>query len=136
MKGEIMTLWRTITTWVERSPGEARSEHWLRLAVAAVVLLFPATCMLVDRADSYSLLVLLIVGVTVWVRGRFHAGFSRREWLYVAGFLLFFCAGVLAFECGHQTDYGFRLLGRYLRLLLVAPVLIALRRYRAVAADG
>jgi len=130
VKQELAHLRETIADWLRRAAGESRTDHLMRLAVATVLLLFPATCMLVDRADSYSLLVLLIVGVTVWVRTRFRAGFSRREWLYMAGFLLFFCAGVLAFECGHQTDYGFRLLGRYLRLLLVVPVLIALRRFR------
>ena len=133
MKQELAALWRTAMAWVERGAGESRSDHWLRLAVAAVVLLFPATGLLVDRADSYSLLVLLIVGAIAWKRARFHTGFGRREWLYAGVFLGFFFVGVLAFACGHQTDYGFRLLGRYLRLLLALPALIALRRYRPPA---
>lgn len=133
MKQELAMLLEAMANWLRRGTGESHTDHLMRLTVAMAVLLFPATCMLVDRADSYSLLVLLIVGVIAWVRARFRAGFSHREWLFVAGFLLFFCAGVLAFERGHQTDYGFRLLGRYLRLLLVLPALIALRRYRPPA---
>jgi len=133
MKQELAMLRAAMAGWVRQSTGESRADHFMRLAVATVVLLFPSACLLVDRSDSYSLLVLLIVGVIAWVRARFHTGFSRREWLYAGVFLLFFCAGVLAFECGHQTDYGFRLLGRYIRLLLVLPVLIALRRYRPPA---
>ncbi|HEY1991781.1 MAG TPA: hypothetical protein VGH71_04915, partial [Gammaproteobacteria bacterium] len=130
MRAEFGGLRQTVTDWMRRGPGESRLDHWMRLAVAAVVLCFPATGLLVDRADSFSLLLLMIAGAVAWWRMRFHTGFGRREWLYAGVFLLFFCAGVLAFACGHQTDYGFRLLGRYLRLLLALPALMALRRYR------
>lgn len=130
MKAEMALLRQSAAHWTARQPDESRLDHWLRLAVAAVVLLFPATGLLLERADSYSLLVLLIAGSVVWLRARCRTGFSRREWLYAGVFMLFFAAGVLAFACGHQTDHGFRLLGRYLRLLLVVPALIALRRFR------
>ena len=133
MNPELRMLRHDIAGWVRRASGETAIDHGLRLVVAAVVLLFPATCLLLDRADSYSLLLLLIIGTVVWARARFHTGFGRREQLYVGVFLLFFLVGVLAFVCGHQTDYGFRLLGRYLRLLLVLPALLALRRYRPPA---
>lgn len=119
--------------WMASGPGENHGDYALRLLVAAIILLFPAACVLVDRGDSYSLLILMLIGLSVWARNGFRAGLSRREWLYLAGFGAFFLAGVLAFQFGHQTDSGFRLLGRYLRLLLVFPVLMALRRYRPSA---
>lgn len=133
MSQELLALRQSMNAWVQRGAGESRLDYCLRLAVAAVALLFPATGILVERADSYSLLVLLIVGAVAWQRARFHTGFTRREWLFAGVFLLFFFVGVLAFVCGHQTDYGFRLLGRYIRLLLILPALIALRCYRPPA---
>ena len=133
MIAESSALRQAATGWVARRSDESRVDHWMRITVAAVVLLFPASGLLVDRADSLSLLLLLAAGVVAWARMRFHTGFGRREWLYAGVFLLFFGVGVLAFACGHQTDYGFRLLGRYLRLLLVLPTLMALRRYRPPA---
>ena len=100
---------------------------------AAVVLLFPACCLLLSRSDSASLLLLAIVGLSVWIRNGFKSGLTRRDWLYVAVFAGFFVTGVLAFEFGHQTDAGFRLLGRYIRFLFALPVLLALRCYRPPA---
>jgi hypothetical protein len=133
MKQELAMLKRAAAAWMAIQPGEGRPDHVMRLIVAAVVLLFPATCLLVSRSDSYSLFLLLVIGLTSWARAGFHTGFSRREWSYVSVFFAFFLAGVLAFELGLQTDYGFRLLGRYVRLLLVFPALIAFRRYRPPA---
>jgi O-antigen ligase len=123
-----------ITGWCLRSPGEGHADRLLRVLSSAVVLLFPATCLLVDRSDSLSLLLLGGIGLWVWFRSGFKSGLRRRDWFYVAVFAGFFLAGVLAFEFGHQTDAGFRLLGRYIRFLFVLPVLLALRRYRPPAA--
>jgi O-antigen ligase len=130
MMQELRELWQAIRVWMAGPAGESRIDRHLRMWVAVVVLLFPALCMLVSRSDSYSLLVLLVAGIIAWVRNGFRSGFSRRDWLFVAVFATFFLAGLLAFELGHQTDYGFRLLGRYIRLLLVLPVLVAFKRYR------
>lgn len=133
MMQELAALGRDAAAWIAARPAEARSDRVMRLVVAAVVLLFPAACLLVSRSDSYSLFLLLVIGLVSWARAGFHTGFTRRDWLYVGAFFAFFLAGVLAFELGHQTDYGFRLLGRYIRLLLVFPALIAFRRYRPPA---
>jgi O-antigen ligase len=130
MMQELRELWRAIRAWVTGPEGERRIDRHLRMWMAAVVLLFPALCLLVSRSDSYSLLVLLVAGVIAWIRNGFRSGFTRRDWVFVAVFVGFFLAGLLAFELGHQTDYGFRLLGRYIRLLLVLPVLVAFKRYR------
>ncbi|MFI4967615.1 MAG: O-antigen ligase family protein [Gammaproteobacteria bacterium] len=122
-----------IMGWYARQSGEDQVDRLQRLLTAAVLLLFPSACLLVDRSDSVSLLLLAIVGLCVWIRNGFRSGLTRRDWLYVAVFAGFFVAGVLAFEFGHQTDAGFRLLGRYIRFLFVLPVLLALRRYRPPA---
>lgn len=120
---------RAIADWCVRLPGENQADRLLRVLTAVVVLFFPAACLLINRSDSASLLLLAITGLYVWVRNGFKSGLTRRDWLFVAAFAGFFLAGVLAFEFGHQTDEGFRLLGRYLRFLFVLPVLLALRRY-------
>ena len=124
---------RAISAWCARLPGEGQADRLLRLLAASVVLLFPAACLLINRSDSLSLLLLGLIGFRVWIRNGFKSGFSRGDWLFVAAFAGFFLVVVLAFEFGHQTDEGFRLLGRYLRLLFVLPVLLALRRYRPPA---
>ena len=130
---ELTALKQSMLAWTARGDGEGRTDHLLRLLVAAVVLALPLACLLVNRSDSLSLLLLLAVGLSVWVRNGFKARLTRREWLFVAVFAGFFLAGVIAFEAGHQTDSGFRLLGRYLRFLIVFPALIALKRYRPPA---
>jgi O-antigen ligase len=130
MMQELRDTWQALKAWMAGPAGESRVDRQLRLWVAAVVLLFPALCLLVSRSDSYSLFVLLVVGVIAWWRNGFKSGFSRRDWMFVAVFLTFIAAGLLAFELGHQSDDGFRLLGRYLRLLLALPILAAFKRYR------
>lgn len=122
-----------IAGWCARLPGEGHVDRLMRVLTAVLVLLFPAACLLINRSDSASLLLLAIVGLVVWIRNGFKSGLTRRDWFFVAGFAAFFLAAVLAFEFGHQSDDGFRLLGRYLRLLFVLPVLLALRRYRPPA---
>lgn len=116
--------------WLARLPGESRLDRLYRVLVASVVLLFPGLCLLVDRSDSVSLLLLGAVGVLIWVRDGFKSNLSRDDWLLVGAFYAFFLSALISFEFGHQTSEGFRLLGRYLRFLFVLPMLIALRRYR------
>src|SRR5215469_498318 len=130
MMQELVSLNQAILTWCRRRAGEGRVDHSLRLLVAAVVLLFPAACLMVNRSDTVSLLLLFLIGLSVWVRNGFKARFTRREWLFVSGFLLFILASLVAFQFGLQTDVGFRLLGRHMRLIAVLPALIALKRYR------
>ncbi|HEY1772205.1 MAG TPA: O-antigen ligase family protein [Gammaproteobacteria bacterium] len=130
MMQELRDIWQALKVWMAGPAGEPRLDRHLRTWVAAVVLLFPALCLLVSRSDSYSLLVLLVVGVITWWRNGFKSCFSRRDWIFVAVFVLFLAVGLLAFELGHQSDNGFRLLGRYVRLVLVLPILVAFKRYR------
>jgi len=133
MMQEFAELKRSAAGWLRPQAGEGRADHVMRLTVGAVVLLFPAACLLVSRSDSFCLFLLLVIGLVAWARTGFQTGFTRRDWLYVSVFLMFLVAGLLAFELGQQTDYGFRLLGRYVRLLLVFPALIAFKRHRPPA---
>lgn len=115
--------------WCSRGCGESRLDQALRLLTAAIVTLFPSTCLLVNRSDSASLIFLGAIGLLVWVRNGFNSSFSRRDWLFATVFVGFFASAVVAFQFGVTTDEGFRLLGRYIRFLFVLPVLLALRRY-------
>lgn len=119
--------------WLARLPGEGHMDRLCRVLVAAVVLLFPGLCLLVDRSDSLSLLLLGLIGVLVWMRAGFRSNLSRYDWLLVGVCYAFFVSALLSFEFGLQTSEGFRLLGRYLRFLFVLPLLIALKRYRPPA---
>lgn len=121
--------WNGFTAWCARSTGEGQLDRAPRLIAAAIVLWFPAACLLVNRSESVSRIFLGFIGLCVWVRSGFRAGFGRRDWLFVAVFVAFFLTGELAFEFGIKTDEGFRLLGRYIRFLFALPVLLALRRY-------
>lgn len=122
-------VWNVFTTWCARRVGEGQPDRAQRLIVAAIVLWFPAACLLVNRSDSVSLIILGAIGLIVWVRNDYRANLSRRNWLFVAAFIAFFITALLAFQFGIETDEGFRLLGRYIRFLFVLPVLLALRRY-------
>lgn len=124
---------QAIAAWLARLPDETGLDRLLRVLTALLVLWFPAASLLVNRSDSLSLLLFGLIGLWVWVRNGFRSGFDRGDWLFVAAFAGFFGVVVLAFEFGYQTDEGFRLLGRYLRLLFVLPVLLTLRRYRPPA---
>ena len=122
-------LRNAFTVWCNRGGGESRLDQALRLLTAAIVMLFPAACLVVNRSDSASLIFLGAIGFVVWIRNGFDSRFSRRDWLFAAVFVGFFVSAVVAFQFGVTTDEGFRLLGRYIRFLFVLPVLLALRRY-------
>lgn len=115
--------------WCSRGGGESRLDQVLRLITAAIVMLFPAACLVVNRSDSASLIFLGAIGLMVWIRNGFNSRFSRSDWLFTAVFVGFFASAVVAFQFGVTTDEGFRLLGRYIRFLFVLPVLLTLRRY-------
>ena len=104
-------------------------DHLLRQTVAVVVLLFPALCLLLNRSDSVGLALLALIGLWIVFHKGFNWNLSREEWLFVAAFAAYFAVGVLAFEFGDHTNTGFRMLGRYFRLLCVLPMVVALKRY-------
>lgn len=107
-----------------------RGDRVLQQVVSAAVVLFPAACLLVNRADSVILALLALIGLWVALRGGFKDCVSQADWRLFAAFAVFFSVGVLAFEFGDHTNAGFRILGRYFRLLCVLPAIIALKRYR------
>ena len=101
----------------------------LRWLTTALVLAFPTATLIVNRGDSYGLVLLALVGVWVWLRDGARRWLDRDAAYLASAFLAFFAVVVLSYEFGHQTDTGFRYLGRYLRFLMLVPVYLALRRY-------
>lgn len=113
-------------------PG-SKGDAWLRGFTTLLMLAFPTVVLFVNRADSYSFWLLVLVGIWVWFRygaRPFLDRWSAALWIV---FALFFGVTVLAYLFGVQTEDGFRFLGRYLRFLFIAPVYLAFRRYPPTA---
>ncbi|HEV2471515.1 MAG TPA: hypothetical protein VGS41_02550, partial [Chthonomonadales bacterium] len=98
----------------------------MQYIVAALVLLFPTACLLIDRGDSIVFGILALLGFWVGFRDGLTHALKREDWILAAAF---FAVATLSYEYGQQTDEGFRFLGRDLRFLLVVPVLMLFRRY-------
>lgn len=100
-----------------------------RTLVVLAVVTAVATALVVDRVDSVALLVLAIVGMYAGLRYGFGRSLAPAEkWLVAIG-AIYFGIALAAYLCGTETNLGFRVLGRYLRLLLLIPAYVALRRY-------
>ncbi|MGH8278481.1 MAG: O-antigen ligase family protein [Gammaproteobacteria bacterium] len=100
-----------------------------RWATTFLVLVFPFATLYVNRADSYTLGLLTLLGAWVWLRSGARRSLDRDSAWLCGVLALFFAIVLLSYLAGEQTDAGFRFLGRYLRFLLAAPVYLALRRY-------
>lgn len=101
----------------------------LRWLTTLLMLVFPATTLFINRGDSYTLGLLSLVGVWVWVRDGARPWLDRHSGMLVLAFALFYAVAVLSYLLGLQTEDGFHYLGRFLRFLLVVPVYLAFRRY-------
>lgn len=122
----------------ERKPQEtidsrARGDVPLRWFTTLLMLVFPTAVLFVNRADSYSFWLLVLIGIWVWIRHGARPFLDRWSGALLLAFALFFGVTVLAYLCGFQTQDGFRFLGRYLRFLFIAPVLLTFRRYPPTA---
>lgn len=106
-----------------------RSGFSLRWVTTFLVIVFPFATLYVNRGDSYTLGLLTLLGVWVWLRSGARPWLNRDAAWMCAVLVLFFAILLLSYLAGEQTDAGFRFLGRYLRFLLVVPVYLALRRY-------
>jgi O-antigen ligase len=105
----------------------------LRWLTTLLMLVFPTAVLLVNRADSYTFWLLVLIGIWVWLRHGARPFLDRWSKALLLAFALFFGITVLAYLFGVQTQDGFRFLGRYLRFLFIAPVYLALRRYPPTA---
>lgn len=122
----------------ERKPQEtidssSRGDIPLRWFTTLLMLVFPTAVLFVNRADSYSFWLLVLIGIWVWIRHGARPFLDRWSGALLLAFALFFGVTVLAYLCGFQTQDGFRFLGRYLRFLFIAPVYLAFRRYPPTA---
>ncbi len=111
----------------------ARSDRFLRVIITVLVLAFPAVVLFVNHGDSYTLGLLLLIGVWVWLRDGAWVWLTRDSSYLCLVFVLLFAVAVLAYIAGLQTESGFHFLGRYLRFLLIVPVYLAFRRYPPTA---
>ena len=111
----------------------ARSDGFLRLIVTLLVLAFPAVTLYINHGDSYTLGLLILIGIWVWIRDSARFWLNRDSGTLCLAFVLLFAVAVLSYVIGYQTEDGFHFLGRYLRFLLIVPVYLAFRRYTPTA---
>ena len=105
------------------------SDRFLRLIVTLLVLTFPAATLYINHGDSYTLGLLGLIGVWVWLRDGARVWLKRDSGILWLSFVLFFAIVVLSYVTGYQTEDGFHYLGRYLRFLFVVPTYLVFRRY-------
>lgn len=111
----------------------SRGDIPLRWLTTLLMLVFPAAVLFINRADSYSFWLLVLVGIWVWIRYGARPFLDRWSGALLLTFAAFFGVAMLAYLWGMQTQDGFRFLGRYLRFLFIAPVYLAFRRYPPTA---
>lgn len=97
---------------------------WL---VAAIILLFPATTLVLEGAASFLLLLLALLGIVFALRERGEP-LSRDEKLLVFSVAFFVGIAVLSYLLGELNYLGFKKLGRYARFLLLIPIYLVVRR--------
>lgn len=114
-------------------PAPSPVDKGLRWVTSILVLVFPTATLFVNRGDSYSFWLLVLIGIWVWMRYGARPFLDRWSGTLLLVFALFFGVTVVAYIFGVQTQDGFRFLGRYLRFLFVAPVFLAFRRYQPTA---
>lgn len=110
-----------------------RSDLLLRFSVTLLVLAYPAATLFINHGDSYTLGLLTIIGILVWIRESAWAWLTRDSEILCLAFALLFVVAVLSYVTGYQTVAGFHFLGRYLRFLFILPVYLAFRRYPPTA---
>ncbi|HET7569041.1 MAG TPA: O-antigen ligase family protein [Gammaproteobacteria bacterium] len=99
-----------------------------QIIVTLAVVATAAMALVVDRVDSYSLLALGLVGMYVGFRYGFGRGLTAAEKLLVWIAAAYAGIAIFAYLNGVQTNLGFRMLGRFLRFIVMIPAYLALRR--------
>jgi len=117
-------------TAVEKTPYRDFSLRWL---TTFMMLVFPTAVLFINRADSYTYWLLVLIGIWVWLRHGAQLFLDRWSAALLLACAVFFGVTVLAYLFGFQTQDGFHFLGRYLRFLFIAPVYLAFRRYPPTA---
>ncbi|HVC28664.1 MAG TPA: O-antigen ligase family protein [Gammaproteobacteria bacterium] len=110
-----------------------RADQLLRLFVTLLVLAYPAATLFINHGDSYTLGLLTIIGIWVWIWDSAHVWLNRYSGMLCLAFTLLFIVVVLSYVTGYQTEAGFHFLGRYLRFFFILPAYLAFRRYPPTA---
>lgn len=106
------------------------TESLLGWLVSACGLFGPSVMLTVNRADSVILSVLALIGIYAVVRHGFrNFALSTDERRLILVFAMWYAVILLAYFAGDQTDTGFKMIGRSLRIPLMIPAFIACRRY-------
>jgi hypothetical protein len=96
--------------------------------VTLFVMAAAACALVINRMDSYALFALGIIGLYLGFRYGFGRGLlSREKWFVWLG-AIYVAVAIVAYVNGVQTSLGFRVLGRYLRFLVLIPAYVAMRR--------
>lgn len=104
-----------------------------RVIVWALLCAFLALALTVDYAYSVTFFLLALVGLYTGLRRGFLSGLMRHERLLMLVFTAYPLIAILSYLLGTQTNEGFRMLGRDLRLLLFIPAYLAIRWARPPA---
>lgn len=91
--------------------------------------------LVINRLDSIALGVLAITGLAIGFASGFRDRIDRPMLLLGGTLALLLAAPLLSYAVGLQDDLGFRVLGRYLRFLLLIPAALALRECRLSERD-
>ncbi|MGH8398462.1 MAG: O-antigen ligase family protein [Gammaproteobacteria bacterium] len=94
-----------------------------------LMLVFPAATLFINRGDSYTLGLLSLIGLWVWLRDGARPWLDRHSCVLWLAFVLFFAVAVLSYVFSLQTEGGFHFLGRDLRFLFIVSTYLAFRRY-------
>ncbi|HET6724988.1 MAG TPA: O-antigen ligase family protein [Gammaproteobacteria bacterium] len=97
----------------------------ITLAIAATA----ALALVIDRVDSYALLVLGLIGMYSGFRYGFGRNLRAGEKLFVWIAAAYAAVAIFAYLHGVETNQGFHVLGRYLRFIILIPAYLAMRRY-------
>lgn len=108
-------------------PGKQRISMLAQWCIDALVIIFPASLLTMDRADSLTLAALAFAGLYIYLRHSRNLEFNNQERLLLGAFAGVFAVACAAYLFGDQTDIGFRMLGRDLRFFLFIPVYIVFR---------
>jgi O-antigen ligase len=110
-----------------------RADWLLRLFVTILVLAYPAATLFINHGDSYTLGLLTIIGIWVWIHDGVRIWLNRDSGILCLVFALLFAVILLSYVSGYETVTGFHFLGRFLRFLFIVPVYLAFRRYPPTA---
>lgn len=111
-------------------PSGINVENALTVFVQILAAVFPIVVLTVNRADSVILLLLGLTGIFAFFKfGIRGLALSRQELTLLLVFAGWYGIIVICYFAGDQTDTGFKMLGRSLRIAFLVPAYLACRQY-------